>query len=340
MNKHGGYYGDLPLEDRSINVNPLGTPSLLLDVLKREIDHLAPYPTPDARRGREALAKKLSLPWENILLGNGAISLLYLYARAKRHTSLLLIDPSFNEYARAFRVSGAKVHRLILEKPFLPSVEKILERAKEVSAELVVLCNPCNPTGIFVDREEIHFLYQGLRKEGRELFIDESFVDFVGEKGLEPQEGLFQLRSLTKFYGLAGLRLGYCVADEKTIQLMISMMEPWSVNHLAEKAILHLDELKEYEEKTLELIGEERRKLLQELDNLSLWTSASKTNFLLIHVKNEEFFDRMIEAGFYLRRCEDFAGLSKEYYRFSIGLPQNNQRFIAALKESLCFISS
>lgn len=340
MNKHGGYYGDLVLEDRSINVNPLGTPKALLTVLKREIDHLAPYPTPDARKGREALAKRLSLPVDQLLLGNGAISLLYLYARAKRHKSVLLVDPSFNEYERAFRLSGAKVHRLILEKPFIPTVEKILGRARETDAHLVVLCNPCNPTGVLLDKNETLFLYQELRKEGRELFLDESFLDFTGEESLVPSEGLFQLRSLTKFYALAGLRLGYCISDEKTIRAMISMMEPWSVNHLAEKAMMHLHELKEYEKETLDLINEERKKLMDELEELGLWFSPSKTNFLLIHVKNEDFFDRMIESGFYLRRCEDFTGLSEEYYRFCIGLPESNQRLIAALKESLCFISS
>lgn len=338
MNKHGGYYGDQHLEDRSININPLGTPPKLLDVLKKEISHLSPYPTPDAIGGRKALSRRLQLPVERVLLGNGAISLLYLYARAKKFSRVLLVDPSFNEYHRAFRLAGSEVHRYLLKKPFIPSQEAILTQAREKEVDLVLLCNPCNPTGVFMNKKELRVLYQGLHREGRELFLDESFLDFVGEASLDPAPGLFQLRSLTKFYALAGLRLGYCLGDEKTIEEMINNMEPWNVNHLAEQVVLHLDELTSFEETSVNVIQQERKKIFQALDKLGVWHSSSRANFILIHIEQENFFEDMLEKGYYLRRCEDFAGLSGSDYRFALGLPEKNEKFIKALKEVLCFI--
>ncbi len=340
MNKHGGYYGKLNLEDRSINVNPLGTPELLIEVIKREVEKLSPYPSPDAKKGREALATWLNLTKENLLLGNGAISLLYLYARAKSYKRVLLIDPSFNEYERAFRLSGSEVKRLILKPPFVPSVEEIVKKAEEEKVELVVLCNPCNPTGVYMGQQDCRVLFGQLKERGIDLFLDESFLDFVGEAALPPGKGLFQLRSLTKFYALAGLRLGYSISDKETISTMISMMEPWSVNHLAETVVLHLGELKDYEEKSLRLIKSERERMLKELKEHNLWYSETLTNFVLIRVEKEDFFATMKASGYYLRRCEDFCGLDSSYYRFSIGLAENNDGFLRALKESLCCTSS
>ncbi|MEJ6950406.1 threonine-phosphate decarboxylase CobD [Natronospora cellulosivora (SeqCode)] len=346
MNKHGGYTGEKQEEiiDFSVNINPLGVSKKVITRIKENLSNLASYPEIDGLSARKIIAKKLSLHEENIIIGNGASELIYLYAHFFKGKKVLIVQPTFSEYARAFRLNGCSVINHILSKKnnFQIDEASLLSKIKRDQPDLLVLCNPNNPTGLFVEYRRLKEVFEYLKEIKSQVFIDESFIDFTEEKSalsFIDEYPIFIIKSMTKFFAIAGLRLGYGIGNKKILERIKAYKEPWTVNSIALDIVEVLFEDEEYIAKTKGCLLEEKSYLESELDSINgIITYDSSANFYLLKLKDKEVSEvkeKLLTEGIYIRNCDNFLGLDKSYFRIAVRTRAENIKLISSIKDSL-----
>lgn len=347
MNKHGGYRGGRKdVLDFSININPLGMPEGLRKRLEAALDDLGRYPEITGETARNKIAEDIGAAPENVILGNGAIELIYLFARGVHPERALIPVPTFNEYRRALSMNGCgEVCELTLspEDDFALDPERLIRLAEECHPEAVYLCNPTNPIGRLYSKAFIKELMDRMDPEII-WFIDESFIEFSGiETCLEyvnhSDRRLFLLRSLTKFFGVPGLRIGYGVGSAGFIRAMEAYKEPWTINTLALEAAMCIYDDKAYMKRTRDYIQTERQRVFDALSGLpGLQVYPSGADFHLYKVEGrsaQTLQKELLEQHINIRTCEDFAGLETQFFRAAIKRHEDNDQLIAALNNIL-----
>ncbi len=186
MNKHGGYYGKDKdkVIDFSVNINPLGISTRVKDEIIEALDNIDRYPEIDGESSRKVIAEDLGLREEEVILGNGAIELIYLFANGVKPKRVMVIQPTFNEYERAFKIAGSEIIHFQRdnENKFNLNIKSLISELKKHKPDVLVLCNPNNPTGSFIEIEEFYTVLDSLKDIGAYLFLDESFIDFTHHK--------------------------------------------------------------------------------------------------------------------------------------------------------------
>ena len=241
--EHGGdwagfqeQYGAEPL-DFSASISPLGMPEGAYRAACEALRRGDRYPDPLCRALREALSRHHGVPPERIVCGAGAAELIHRAVRALHPRTALIMEPSFSEYARALAIEGTRIRRCRLpeETGFRPG-EAFLDLVTP-DTDMVFLCQPNNPTGVTMDPALARSVLRRCRETGAVLAADECFLDFLDEPerySLLPELGggkLLILRAFTKFCGMAGLRLGYCITDEPGLpERLLANGQPWSVS--------------------------------------------------------------------------------------------------------------
>ncbi len=351
----GGHGGDLlralekwsppggDLLDFSSNVNPLGPPPGLLDYLKGILPEIVNYPSPQSRELRQKLAAFLCVPENRVVLGNGANELIHLLLLWHRPRRVLVPAPSFSEYERAAVLARAEVERFYL----LPEQDlKRLVPLDTINAgDLVVFCNPNNPTGKLYPRRELVSLIEEILKRGAKALIDESFIPLTGRMDESLRDltgkGLWVVLSLTKLWGLPGLRLGCAIGPAKEACTITRWGDPWRVNILAQKAGLYCLEDKKHLRDTLELVKKERRYLdrrFRETGRFQAYESAA--NFLLLRGTDPGFDASAFQAdlagrGILVRRADNFYGLDRSHFRIAVRRRPENLRLLKAVEQWL-----
>lgn len=344
----GGHGGDLAhaakqwrpdrgeLVDFSSNINPLGPPPGLLDLLRKALPEIVSYPSPQARELRQKLALFLSVPEERLLIGNGANELIHLLILWSRPERVFVPAPSFSEYERAAVLAGARVERY-----FTPPGEEIdftsLGR-KLGPGDLLVFCNPNNPTGMLNSRRDLITLLEAAAERGAAVMVDESFILLTGrpEESLRDMQSeyLWVVTSLTKVWSLPGLRLGCAVGPQKYVGEITRWGDPWRVNFLAQKAGIYCLERKDYLGKSLVLIEKERKFLTRRfLETGAFYVYEGSANYLLLRGLNSAFNvadyqDYLARRGVLVRRADNFCGLDQRYFRISVGKRPENLRLL------------
>ncbi len=250
------------------------------------------YPDPYGAELKEALAKRHKMRPEELLLGNGSTQLIYLLCFALRPSKALVVEPTFSEHANALKLAGAKVSFLSLtaDDNFKFSTEKFMA-AWEKADDMAFLTTPNSITGQLIPREEIEKIARIALLKRRFLVIDEAFIDFVEGESVKQLIGdnpyVIILRSLTKYYALPGLRLGYLLAHPRTVAQFAAYLEPWSVNGPAQKVALACLADPSFELKTERWLRRERNFLAQALIALKGFLPyPSSANFLLVRIAN------------------------------------------------------
>ncbi len=330
--------------DFSASINPLGPPPGLGELLARTFDRLQHYPDIRNRGLIDALCAFHSLPADCIAAGNGSTELIYWLPRALGVTSALAVMPTFSEYGKAFEIQGVDVQKLVCgpENGFQPRIGELERAVAKSSPEAVLLTNPGSPGGSLLSGEVREWVIDAARG-GRFVIIDEVFVDFCEEaslkKRLEQSPNLVIIRSLTKFYGLPGLRIGYLLAGAEIASKVRHFIPPWSVNTLAQAAGAFCLHQEDYERKTLELIDTERRKMVEELSAITgLRVFPGHANFLLIGLDRRlppaetlrrDLFD---SERVLIRTCGFFEGLDDWYFRVAVRLPEQNRKLAGGIR--------
>ncbi|KNZ41087.1 pyridoxal phosphate-dependent aminotransferase [Acetobacterium bakii] len=344
MNKHGGYRGENPeMLDFSVNINPLGIPAGIKEQLIGAIDGLVTYPEITGKTTIEKLAADIGANPENIILGNGAIELIYLFARSHKPGKALIIQPTFNEYERALKLYGWEVEHFILAEKtaFTINPAELSKTIEIMKPKVVFLCNPNNPTGRVYSRTVITELIEK-SPNGTLWFLDESFMDFTtNEDGLSlidnQEHPVFLLRSLTKFYALPGLRIGYGVGNRSIVKAMEVYKEPWTINALGLIAAAAVYDERGFKQKTREYIDRERQRVYNELikiETVKVYKSDADFHLCrLIKGTVKDLQGYLETQGINIRTCEDFMGLNESYFRIAIKKEENNCQLLACLKE-------
>lgn len=339
--------------DYSSNINPYGLPESFKTAVLENLSVLERYPDPDYIELREEIAKVNKVELKNIIVGNGATEIIFLYMKVLKAKKILIVSPTFGEYERAMKATldDIQVDYFKLEEAenFVLNIEKIKTELQK-KYDLLVICNPNNPTGQFLSVKELEKILEKCTEVGTKLFVDEAFVEFVedwGEKSIittgKNKQNLFVLRAFTKFFAIPGLRLGYGICfDDEFMTKMLEKKEPWSVNNIAELAGKILLQDKEYIEKTNNWIKIEKKYMYENLKEIEgLKTYKTEINFILVKIKNEYLEkinaqilrEKMLEKGILIRDASNFVYLDNKYFRLAVKDRKNNVRVLEALKE-------
>ena len=349
MDLHGGNIYKLKRDngievlDYSSNINPLGVPNSFKKAVIENFETLEKYPDIDYVELRTAIGNYNNCHIDNVVVGNGATEVLFLYMKAVKAKKVLIIAPTFAEYERAARAAGRDVKFFPLSKDFSLNENMLLDFITD--EDVVVMCNPNNPTGKFQNLEKIKKIADFLERKNKKLFIDEAFIEFVDDwkdktAFLLKHKNIFILRALTKFFALPGVRLGYGLTyDEAILNEIKNIREPWSVNGVAEIAgkTMLLDTL--YIHETENWIKKEKLWFYEELckiDNIEV--TPTETNFILVKLLNDNaksFRKKMIENGVLVRDASNFMFLDESYIRLAIKDRKKNEQVLEALRRVL-----
>lgn len=343
-NPHGGDIYTHPVRlDFSANINPLGTPDGVIQAVKESLPQLARYPDPNCRELIQAISDFEALPEENILCGSGAAELIFSYCSALTPKKALLLAPTFCEYENALQAVGCETEPFFLEESRgFALTEAFLDCLKTTDAELLMLCNPNNPTGLPLEPSLMQKICDLCQERGIRLFVDECFLDLT-ENGkalsltgsLSQYPNLLILKAFTKSYGMAGLRLGYCLStDRELLSAMSRQTQPWNVSIPAQKAGVAALKETAFLEKACEIIHTQRPRLLNALTDLGLHPIPSKTNYILFY-SQRELYAPLLEKGIQLRKCANYPGLGPSWYRIAVKRPEENDALLSALEEIL-----
>ena len=351
MNFHGGYHGKDKLKDFSVNIPTIEYDPKFKALVMSNFDMLLKYPELSGVETINKMADSLQYKPEQMILGNGATELIYLYARTINIKQALILEPTFTEYRRALETHQVDIlkYPLNLENPEQLEVDKITDFINAQDCDLLVICNPNNPTGHLYKIEDLEYILKNVTVKQFKIFIDESFIDFVSTEYTEEymvkmrklieMYPMFLLRSMTKTYAVPGLRIGYGIGNCQIVDQLYKYKEPWSLNTFALLSIpFFLDDLDAVKRvRTWSLTENEfMAKELSEISGIKL--IAGKANYHLIQIekmKGTIFFDKLIEKGFYLRTCMDFIGLGEQYFRIALRSREENELLINAIRSVL-----
>lgn len=339
------------LVDFSSSINPLGPSPRALEAIKNSFDKITLYPDSNSTALREALACHFgNINKNNVIVGNGSTELIYLFAQVflKRGDVALVAAPSFGEYANAIVKSGGKSKHLKLTHDFQIELNAFLEEMEGLRA--VFLCNPNNPTSMLIPDNTLREIIEKALEEEVVVLLDEDFIEFVEDEKrhslvnrISKYPNVFVLRTFTKFYGLTGLRVGYGIADEETIDVFSKAKMPWNVNSLAQAAARAAMADEEHSRRTIELMKEEKKFLSNELSRIDgFHVFPADTNFILVDVRKTGFRasqlrEKMIRHGLLVRDCSSFIGLDTFYVRVAVRTRKENERLLDAFRKVLTY---
>lgn len=332
--------------DFSANINPLGPSPQVVKAIVRSLSLIASYPDPDCTELRTALAAYLGVEQRALLMGNGAAELIYLLIRVTGCRRALIPTPTFSEYGLAVLSHGGEIIELPMDEKenFRLPVEKIV--AGLPRADIVFICNPNNPTGRLVNAAALRAILNEARRHGVLVVVDEAFMDFIPGRELfsvmseaGTRGNLAVLYSLTKFFGIPGLRLGAIATSPDLIARMGAAKDPWNVNILAQVAGLEGLRDLSYMEETNRLVRQERKFLLEKIAGIpGLQPLPGAANFLLVRVAGSgltsgDLTDLLGRRGVLVRDCRGFSGLEGRYIRIAVKTRPENQKLLRSLSE-------
>lgn len=316
------------------------------DVILAHVDAVVNYPDPEARGLREAIASAYGVHEEEIVLGNGAAELFYCFFYTMRPKRVLLPVPSFSEYERAARAAGAEIRYIPLakEQGFAFDLKSAAERLDD--ADAIVLCSPNNPTGRLLKRQELCAFLEEAEGRGVWVVMDESFLDFREDREeytvrrlVKRYPHLFVVQSMTKFFALPGLRLGFGIIEPKMCRRLEAGKDVWNVNFLAQMAGIAALSDQEYQEETRSFIREEKGFLASELAKFSgVEVFAPSVNFIFFRLQQgTSFLQRILSAlrkrGILLRDCSNYSGLDGAYLRTAVRSHAENEQLLGEMQK-------
>jgi L-threonine-O-3-phosphate decarboxylase len=334
---HGGFHSTHAEDwiDFSSNVNPYGPSPRVWDALRNV--PIGRHPDPRATPLRDALAERQGVDARQLIVGNGSIELIYHLAVAYLRTRdrVLIVAPTFGEYAAAATMMGARIveYRTRPENDFAMDVDALVAQARAVRPRMLFVCNPNNPTGTYLARDDIEKILRAC--DSTLVVLDEAFVRFVAnawDARTLRYDNLLILRSLTKDYALTGLRVGYAVAAAAIIESLEKVQPPWSVNAFAQVATLAALDDEQHLRDSLAALARAKIALVDDLTRLGLRVVPSTTHFFLAQVESAAELARQLRARKIVVRDGTSWGLPN-FVRIATRTPAENARLINALQD-------
>jgi threonine-phosphate decarboxylase len=341
--------------DFSASINPLGVPAASVAAMKRHICMLPHYPEPFAERLGLHIGKHYRINPEAVICGNGSTELIYLIPRTLKPKKVLVTAPAFSEYEKACRMSNKSRVMSYELKPennfdidpdeFISAMSGVLSPSRITHHtsrpfDMAFLCNPNNPTGRLLRKRDVIKIADAARELKCFLVVDEAFIDFcAGEsviKEVRHNPYLIVLRSLTKFYALSGLRIGFGVFPQRLAELLKKHKEPWTVNSLAQEAGKAALSDTAYQQASLSMMKAEKTFLEDHFKRLSVDYVPSSANYYLIRTGDaKSIITSLRKKGILVRDCSNFCGLDDTYIRIAVRSRKENEILVKELS-ALC----
>ena len=334
----------------SANVNPLGISPKLKSTLSGRIDAIMSYPDREYTELRSKIAEYVNTDIENIIVGNGSTELISLFIQIKRPKKALIIGPTYSEYEREVSLGGGttRYYRLEEENNFELKLHQ-LEEELTSDVDLLVICNPNNPTSTSITRNDMRKILDICKQKGIFVMVDETYVEFaedIENITSAPLTGYYNniiiLRGISKFFAAPGLRLGYAICGNIDLLKEINQRKnPWTINSLAAIAgeLMFSDD--SYIADTRNLIASERTRICNLLDtcpNVKYYEPTA--NFILlkilkVDVTSMDLFEAAIRKGLMIRDCSTFPFLDNKFIRFCFMNPDTNDALLEVILDTL-----
>ncbi|SHE84392.1 L-threonine O-3-phosphate decarboxylase [Caldanaerobius fijiensis DSM 17918] len=334
--------------DYSDNVNPLGVPYSAKQEIIKNIDALSHYPDPEYRELRMAISEYTGVDYKNIIVGNGATELISLFIKVLKPRKALVVMPAYSEYERELVINGAMVDHYVLKREvnYKGDINELCSMVQ--GKDIIVVCNPDNPTGTAFTVQEINKLAKVAMEYGAFLMVDETYVEFTDDISLfssssiiNKYSNLFIIRGFSKYFGIPGLRIGYGLTSNlNLIENINDKKDPWSVNLLADMAARAVLRDEDYIRRSRDFMYTERRFMaaeLKKIGNLKVYDSVC--NFflceILSNISAREITENAIKKGMLIRDASTFKYLNNRQFRVCIKLRNENQMLLNFLKSVL-----
>jgi len=326
--------------DFSSNITPIGIPLSVKAILKKNLTHIQNYPDFYSSSLISSLKKYTCLQKSNLIVGNGAIEIIYnfCFAFLSNKTKVLIPVPIFQEYETAAKLNNCKIS-YFKTMNLSETIDSFITQIPQNGC--VFLCNPNNPTGKLLSKKQLLRIIKSAKKLSSIVFVDECFIELVPDSNesvmsyVKKYDNLFVLRSLTKSFGLPGIRIGYAAASKQMIEILQKIKIPWSVNSLAQDAANIALKNKSHLAKSKSVIKKEFKYLknkIAELDGFECHDSS--TNFILIKTKYEstKLQQKLLKHKILIRDCKNFRGLNNHYIRIAVKSHNDNLKLVRALE--------
>ncbi|HBC87950.1 MAG TPA: hypothetical protein DCZ94_13440 [Lentisphaeria bacterium] len=327
--------------DFSVNINPAGAPlKVSRNLISADEGVFASYPDIYARKAASAIAAAHGIPASSVILGNGSTELFSMIIQSLKPAKIAWISPCYSGYSEICSAHGIRGEACTFSKPE-NNFKISLRQLAGSDADMYFLCTPNNPTGATIDKNEI--LAFAAKNRDKYLVIDESFIDFLpdGRKSLFTEklpDNLIAVKSLTKFFSLAGVRIGMLYASSATAAKIAKARLPWSVNGLAQKIIPLLYTDRKYIEDSRKLVCELRKEFAANLAKISgLKVYPSAANFLLCEIRKskldaDKLQKELLKRGFLIRSCSKWQGLGPNFFRLAVLDKDSNELLTSHMK--------
>lgn len=332
------YEKDGDLIDFSSNINPLGAPKIVYEIIKDNLKNIERYPDIEYRKLYADISEAYNIDKDNIAIGNGAIELIDRIISI--HDRIIVMDPSFSEYELRAKVYGKEFLHFNLKVDFSIDFD-VLENFDFKDKDLLIITNPNNPNGRLLTSDEHKKIIDIINKTDAHLMFDEAFIDFcdVNYNSIDfISDKIYIIRAATKFYALPGLRLGILFSLKDNIKRIKELVPSWSVGSLLENiGVIFKDE--DYKSKSKEYIKTEREFLIGELKKFKdIKVYDSDADFVLINLYDkdeDEIFEEFLKRKILVRKCSSYRNLDGNYIRVAVKTREKNTKLIDAFKEIL-----
>jgi len=329
------------------NENPLGASPKAIEAMQKNLNKMHDYPDGLCYYLREALSQKLGVQPEQLIFGNGSDEILSFLALAyvTPGDEAVMATPSFSQYEFAMRLVGGIPRQVeLVGEDFQYDLDAILAAVNE-KTRLIFLCTPNNPTGTIIRKQELNRFIEKLPQKVL-LVLDQAYLEYAwdpdhptGIEYIEQGFPVISLRTFSKIYGLAGLRIGYGVAPAEVVADLSRVREPFSVNAMAQAAARAALDDREHVERSRNMVEESRKQLAGGFAEMGLKPVPDQANFCFVDtgVDSKELFQALMQRGIIVRTGDIFG--YPTFIRVTYGTEEQNSRFLGALKETLAELS-
>jgi len=331
--------------DFSANINPLGMSPRAKKIIASSSSALSNYPDNEAYEFINELSIYHDLPADNFIAGNGSSEFITLIPAILRPKSVLMVAPTFSEYEYSFhRAKGVVFYLNTREKDgFILEGKTLFDELKRGYSALY-LCNPCNPTGVMLPADMLKEIITAASKKGTCVILDETYTDFNENNSVKSMvkkyDNLIILRSMSHFFALPGLRIGYVISHTKHIERIRNRQAPWSINTIAQQA--GIESLKDHGfiQKSIKYNSTTMPAFAKDLQSLPFITVfESHASFILFRmsesapVSPEELYEKLLAKKLLVRMCDDFQELDNSFFRVSVKKKNENKKLVSVIRK-------
>lgn len=320
--------------DLSENVNFLGPPKSFKPIWQNFFQNIASYPHEEAEPLRSQIAACMSLPKEYVVIGNGAAELLMAMAKKYTKKKVLVIEPSFSEYKRTLQQQQAIIQSIVVDDivDYVLPISAIMEQMKEASA--LYICNPNNPTGVLQTKDVLCKIIAHGKRIGCDVIVDEAFIDWTDESQsviaiAAHYPNLIVLRSMTKMYSMASVRLGYVVSQQAAA--IKAQLPHWNVSGIAIALGMQALEEEAFRQTSIQAVAKLREESVEFLRKQGCHVTNSVANYVAFRLPKPydaaHFFLSLLSQGIVVRHSENFYGMAGQWFRLAMKEQDKMERF-------------